>query len=369
MADRLKGGGFSGIIVRKMASVRPQPCSLKQIAREAGVSVDTVSRVLNGKIKGLRRDAVARAKMITELAERYNYRPHASARSLQAKRFFTLGYFNTAIWSEPSHGQILFEPGVYWAAARMGYSLTYMQAMADMPSQDPAIPKSLRESSMDGLIVSHGSAIASAWHDIFSRLDVPLVHINHQQKYNAVYHDDLEAALRLTRFFLDRGMTRIAYVQGVSRSDCPHYSEVDRIAGYQKAMADAGLPWDVRFLATSNCRLTPESFAEMAAWLSDPATRPQAVICHEDTSNCFRFQQVLIRLGLRAPQDLWLGSFGYGLISPDSPMPLVSMAIPHLPIADAAVAMLVQMIQESRPRMPSQIFSSRLVVYPELQGL
>lgn len=352
-----------------MPAPRSTSCSLKQIAQEAGVSVDTVSRVLNGKIKGLRRDAVTRAKTITELARRYNYRPHASARALQAQRFFALGYFNTAIWTEPYHGQILVEPGIYSTAASLGYSVIYMQGMAERPDEQVPIPKSMRELSMDALVVSYGTAISHAWQEVLDHLPIPVVHLNRKHPFNAVYHDEIEASYRLTRFFLDRRFTRIDFLSPNHNPAHPHYSDADRLAGYRQAMDEAKRPVHARTLYTDNCRVTDESFAQLADWLTDPATRPQVVICQEDSTLFFRFQQVLVRLGLTIPRDLLVGSFGYGLFAPNSPMPMVTMAIPYLPISQAAVEMAIDLTQSQDKKLASKTFRSQMVIFPELVGL
>ena len=129
--------------------------TIHDVAREAGVSINTVSRALNGQTKGMRRDAAERAERILAIAKRLGYQPHAAARALSSQRTGNIGFIMSdrisGLWSNPFWSEQL--TGVERACRRHGYSLTIKSY--DLSNVDSFIyPQEVGRRSIDGLILT-----------------------------------------------------------------------------------------------------------------------------------------------------------------------------------------------------------------------
>lgn len=332
--------------------------SLKEIAKEVGVSVNTVSRVINGKGKGLRCDAAERAKQILAVADRHNYRPHSAARAMRSKRFFNLGYFQTNFWHR-HFGEYGIESGIYETASRLGYNVMLIQELAKSDATGRLIPKAFRELSLDAVVVSYGSSLAPELVEALDQADVPVVYLNERRRYNAVYVDDWAIAQRMTQFLLEQGYRRIAFTFLVRRAD--HYSQNQRVDGYCQSMIEAGLTPEVKDWGRVESVGEAQAVGpQVRAWLKGKAA-PQAVICYNDLS-ANRLQRLLYGSDVMIPRDLKVTSLDYSLIGRESVAPLTCMAVPRHEMSCAAIDMAAQLIaSRSGSRLPAQVFQARLI--------
>jgi LacI family transcriptional regulator len=91
--------------------------TLKQIAKEVDVSIDTVSRVLAGKVKEQSPRIAARAARVREVAERLNYRPNEVARAVRSGRFGNVALLQSPLRNRSLLSNLLLD-GIQRASAR-----------------------------------------------------------------------------------------------------------------------------------------------------------------------------------------------------------------------------------------------------------
>nr|WP_241266572.1 LacI family DNA-binding transcriptional regulator [Streptomyces scabichelini] len=217
------------------------------VARSAGVSVATVSHVLNDTrpVRPATRQAVLDA--IDELG----YTPNTLARSLVTARTRSIGLAVSAI-SNPYFTEIL--QGVEAGALEHGYSLLIADPHDD-PAHERKVVQLLHERRVDGMIVAP-SAAPGELIGYLGRHDVPTVFLDRLVDETAapgfecdqVCAENAEPVARLVTHLAELGHKRIGLVGGL-----PGLSTTsERISGYRHGLAYAGLPYDERLVVHGN---------------------------------------------------------------------------------------------------------------------
>ncbi len=204
--------------------------NIKDVAREAGVSVATVSRVFSGAAPV----AEATARRVREVAARLDYVPDAAARSLITGRTNALGVVLPEL-----HGEFFTEVirGIDRAARSQGMHLLVSSANADAESFEAAL-RSMR-GRIDGLVLMTPDSVTSAAAERF-RAQVPVMLLNPATaagNCDCITFDNVGGAMLMIRHLLSLGHTRIATISG----PLTNVDANQRLEGYRLAMAEAGV--------------------------------------------------------------------------------------------------------------------------------
>jgi LacI family transcriptional regulator len=196
-----------------------------QVAREAGVSVATVSRALNNK--GPVGDATRRR--VQEVATRLRYVPHGTARSLITRTTHTIGVLLPDI-----HGEFFSEliRGIDLAARRRGYHLLVSGSHSDRAEME-AMLRTTR-GRVDGLIVMSPEIEGEILTANLSE-STPVVLLNRAaaaSRFDSICVDNYGGALAMTRHLRAAGYRRIAFVRGPAGN---HDAE-ERLRGYRHGL-------------------------------------------------------------------------------------------------------------------------------------
>jgi len=311
--------------------------TIRDVAEVAGVSVQIVSRALNGQTKGLRRDAAARAERVRQVAKRLNYRRDLAAVATRGRRFGSMALVLSSNDTRRSNLPPGLLNGLTEALDERDMHLSVARLSDEALTDHQRVPRLLRDVGADGLLVNYNQWVPPQMNRLIEAHGLPAVWLNEKRPNNAVYPDDYAGTHEATQRLLALGHRRIAYF-GRTPADDAHYSETDRHNGYTDAMSDAGLG--------SIC-LGPIAGRGDAALLEvlRSEQRPTAVI----TYNAVRAALVLLLArdaGLRCPADLSVVTFS------GSPVELVdrvaTMRIPDEQVGREGVAMLVRRIEQSR---------------------
>lgn len=329
--------------------------TLEEIAAAAGVSRNTVSRALNGKTKEIWPSTVRRANRIRRIAARMGYRPNSAARAMGRGRF---GCAALLLSTEPGRstlpGRLL--DGVHNALAGHDMSL----ALAKMPDEaltdEAFVPKVLRELMADGLLINYNREVPAKMIELIDDQGIPAIWINSKREKDCVHPDDLGAGQAATEHLLSLGHRHIAYVSFSPVGSPKHYSEADRQAGYEAAMARAGLK--PRLIQPGAGEEPGDRLAWARRWLAGP-DRPTGIVAYAHGP---LVKYAASTLGLRAPDDLSVLSFAeqqeVGLGEPDT-----TMVIPAAAMGKTAVEMLVE-----RLRAPSEGLEPRVLPIALVNG-
>ncbi|MFV0463996.1 MAG: LacI family DNA-binding transcriptional regulator [Nostocoides sp.] len=206
--------------------------TLADVARQAGVSISAVSRVLRSDPAS--RVSAETRQRILDAATEINYRPNFAGRALKSARTRVLGLV------VPDLTNILFRElmrGAEEEAARYGYTL--LLGRADGPSGTDIVERLLGEGRVDGVVVQVDDGVPTERLIASLGSGAPAVLINCRSEdfVGSVVLDDASGARLATEHLLSLGHTKIGFVNGVPRS----FTAKRRHAGWKAALADAGL--------------------------------------------------------------------------------------------------------------------------------
>lgn len=327
---------------------RASRSTLKQIAEEAGVSINTVSNALRGKTRGIWSSAALRTDRIREIAARLNYVPHASARSMRTGRFGT-----AAILTGTKFLPIQLMQALHAGLAQRDMHLTFAEIARRKKHEMELLPKFLRELSVDGILTHALIDIPEEVQAQVHQLGVAIVFLNTRGIIDAVYPDEQDAAERLTQALIALGHRRIDFVNTSIGTDALrpgavwHYSVLDRASGYQRAMAQAGLEPRLHFPREK----LPAR--DSARYLAEVVSRRNctALVVFEPGQG-MQVCSVAMQLGLRLPDDLQIATFAAEDIHYDA-LPWVVAQSQWERFGNTAVEMLLQKIAQPKETLLS----------------
>ncbi len=272
--------------------------SLKDVAARAGVSVKTVSNVVNGYPFIA---AATRAKVQQALTE-LDYRPNLSARGLRGGR---TGLIALAVPEIRSPYFAELAEHVVAEAKRYGWTVLIDQTLGVHDSEQ-VVAEGIKSHLVDGLIVS---PLALSAEDIAGRRDrTPLVLLGERLIHAPVDHvsiDNVAAARMVTGHLVEIGRRRIAAI-----GSQPHIvggTAALRLDGYRAALRAAGLPVEDRLVAPAPNYHRADGAAAMGALL-DLAEPPDAVFCFNDLMALGAIRTLHTR-GYRVPDDVAVAGF------------------------------------------------------------
>ncbi|MFF2510609.1 LacI family DNA-binding transcriptional regulator [Streptomyces sp. NPDC058086] len=283
------------------AGGRRRPPTIHDVAREAGVSRGTVSRVLNGG----HYVSPAAQEAVNAAIRRTGYVVNRHARSLITGRSDSIGFLLTEpqerFFEDPNFNVLL--RGCTQALA--GHDIPLLLMLAGTEDERRRITRYITAGHVDGvlLVSSHsGDPVAEQLREA----GVPLVAcgkpIGLGSKVSYVAADDRDGARDMVKHLVSLGRRRIGMVTGPL--DTP--GGVERLAGYREVLAEAGVEADDRLVASGDySRASGEAGAEQ---LLDRAPDMDAVFVASD----LMAQGVLAALhkaGRRVPEDVAVGGF------------------------------------------------------------
>lgn len=293
--------------------------TIRSVADEAGVSITTVSNVINGRHEQMAPETLQR---VLTAMERLGYRPNRVAQSLVTNRTATIGL----IMSEVTNS--LYPPvtiGAEAACREAGYSL--ILANADGIDTERRLVEVMRAKQVDGLVLFSISFLdIPNDHLLRTQLDgTPVVTINRHlpdgAPLSAVWFDHQAGGRQATRHLVDLGHRRIAHIAGPAH----RFTGQQRRRGYQEALHEAGIPLDPQLIAEGDYSFESGERLMERLW----AERPTAVFVGGDAM-ALGAVRALARLRVRVPEELSLVAFG----NPD----LVRYATPAITTIDLPVA-------------------------------
>lgn len=219
------------------------PVTIYDVAREAGVSMATVSRVVNGNpnVKPLTR------KKVLGAIERLGYRPNAVARGLASKKTTTVGVII------PDISSLFFSElarGIEDIATMYKYNIILCNSDQRLEKELQLI-NTLLEKQVDGLLFM-GAEIKEDHLQAFTSSSVPTVLAatrDADNKLPSVSIDHFQAAYDATQALIERGHRRIAMITGPLSDPL---GGLMRFEGYKQALADAGIELQEELVAAGN---------------------------------------------------------------------------------------------------------------------
>jgi LacI family transcriptional regulator len=331
--------------------------TLKEVAQAAGVSVDTVSRVLNRKNKEQWGSTVRRAGEIRRIAASLGFRPNAAARAVRNGRFNRIAFVVTCFEQEgrlePFAGRGYFPAAIY-TLAELGYSVIPVPIFMDIQTKRmKSIPHLFSETAVDGILALDGAGETPAQIDEFIReLKVPAVWLNRNPVPGipCVNSDEIAGARTLVRHLIDLGHKKIGYVG----SQGSHYAFTDRPIGVENELTAAGLD------TSGVCFLQPRQWLEDVDRILDDPNRPTGIIC----TTHLVYQIILnamARRGLSLPKDISLCCFA-SVGEHSVNLPFTNWLVPEKEIAEKGIEILMGLLSENTVCDPEYKIQGKFVI-------
>lgn len=328
--------------------MRSRP-TIKDVAARAGVSRQTVSRVINdkGEVSDTTRARVLKAIDVL------GYRPNALARSMVAGQTYTLGCISPSLID---HTFALSIEGAQAEARRQGYFVLTGSA----PTEDDIEPllEEMLHRRVDGLLVLNPYADDRYLHFLpLIKKDMAVVYLHNvppNAPVSSVRCDDREGGYKATNYLIGLGHTAIAMIMGPVNEECTS----DRLAGYRQALEQAGLDFDSALVArgdwsaTSGHQITRQFIAANVNFSAIFAQNDQMAV---------GAVKALHEAGLDVPDAISVIGFDDIPLASYFDPPLTTLSQPLGETGERAVRLLIETIQNpSRP--PEQVLiHTRLV--------
>lgn len=328
--------------------------TIKDVAKKAGVSPSTVSRVLSNHPR-ISRETSAKVKQIME---EMGYHSNIMARSLVSNKTYTLGMILPRPAEELFQNHFFAENirGITTQASRSGYDVLMTTGNSENDEME-AITRLVKGRRVDGIIL------------LQSRKNDPLISFLQAQQFPFVLigrteddpdvlcvdNDNIQAAFDATNHLIAQGHERIGFVSGPPSLTVSQ----DRLKGYQKAMTENGLPMQQEWIVEGEF-LQESGYRAMSFFMSLPE-RPTAIVVIDDIVS-FGVLRGLSELGFRVPEDLSLISFNNLSLSELSTPPLSSVDIGIYQLGYMASQTLIRRIQGEVPQQPRMVVPHRLMI-------
>ena len=304
--------------------------TINHVAEKAGVSIKTVSRVLN------REPNVAEStrERVNAAVVALKYRPNISARSLAGSRSYLVGLLLDN--PRPAYA-IALQFGALRRCQEWGYHLLLDSLDSSAPEFQAQMESMLANVRTDGFILSPPLCDNEKILDFLERIGTPYVRIAPYRSINrapSVNMDEAAAAFEMTTLLLKLGHTQIGFIKGHPDHGATHL----RYGGYLSALRAAGVPLVPEWVKQGD--FSARTGAECAEELLSEKHRPTAIFASNDEM-ALGVMMVANRLGLKAPHDLSICGFdddpAATLVWPQ----LTTIRQPVAEMSDMAVQMLL----------------------------
>lgn len=323
-----------------------QNLTVLDVARAAGVSVSTVSRIINGtaRVADDKRHAVEAA------IARLHFAPNLHARSLKMGTSMTVGLLTQDIES-PFFTRVMkgIEEGLHGS----GY-VPIMVSGHWNAEQEVERVRLLMARRINGLVILNGELSDVQVRDIAAR--IPVIATGRRLEglnLQTVRLDHEAGAYAATRHLTDLGHRRIVLIGGPSGN----LDAIDRLAGYRRALGDAGIAFDPALVFQSD--FTEPGGALAMTRALDSGVCFSAVFANNDQS-AMGARMVMHRRGLRVPDDLSLVGFDDLAVSAYVTPPLTTVRQPLFEVGLFAAHSLLRLL--GRDLVPQPVPAMELIV-------
>ena len=328
--------------------------NLKSIARRTGVSISTVSRVLNGKHEQYRISAKT-VKRVMDEAKRIDYKPSILAQSLRTNKTYTIGLLIPSI-DNPYFATIASE--IVFEAKRYGYTVILLDTLEDEGNESEWI-NTLLTRSIDGIILVPCGERPESLEKIDEQTPIVLIDRYFEDtSLSYICTDNYRGALDGVKLLIENGHKEILCIRGVPHS----MPSKERVKGYIDALRESG--FDTRSRITGNDYSITNGYLETKLAIGSPA-RPTAIFALSNTIMLGAIRAIG-ESSLRIPDDVSILSFDNNLFLDFLHPAVTRISQPTKEISQLAVKILMERLSDKQSvpqqiKLPAQIIEGKSV--------
>ncbi|MBV1757617.1 MAG: LacI family transcriptional regulator [Dethiosulfatibacter sp.] len=325
--------------------------TIKDIARLAGVSTATVSKVINRKDHEI--TETTREKVMS-IVRQYNYVPNRIASSMVTKKTHTIGLIIPDI-SNPFFPELA--RGVEDYASKLGYAVFLCNTDNDAQKERTYLEK-LQEKMVDGIILTASSHRRTNSKDL-KESNIPIVALDREidsfKSGGTVISDNLSGAYEAVTYLLSRGLKNILYLAGPINSK----PSKDRLQGYINALVDHNHQVNQEMILDGSFTLDWGYSGTLMA--IDRGLEFDSIFCGNDLIAFGAIQAIKLK-GFRVPQDISVIGFDdiamAGIIDP----PLTTVKQPNYQMGYESSKILIGIIEKHPPENRELVLNTKLII-------
>jgi LacI family transcriptional regulator len=315
--------------------------TIKDIAKALNLSISSVSKALRGshEISGETK------KTVLDYAREHNYRPNPIAQSLKRGRSKSIGVIVCNI-DNNFFSQVI--NGIESIAHNKDYNVIITQSKESY-EREVLNTEHLSSRSVDGLIISLSAETRNTDHlKKLHQKGLPIVlfdRVTEDIDTHTVTADNYKGGYEATRHLLQQGFRRIAHI---TSSDSLSIT-LERLEGYKKALEDAGLAPDERYIKfCQHGGMIQEETGQALSELLQLTDKPDAIFTASDRLSTTTLS-LLHKMQIRIPQQIALVGFTNSISAEIFNPSLTAVVQPALEMGQQATDMLIQLIESKRP--------------------
>lgn len=329
-AARARSAAAAREPARRRAPVGERKLTISDIARMAGVSKKTVSRVINHS--GLVREETR--TRILEIVARHGYTPDPQARALALRRSYLIGLIS----NQPNPQYVVdIQRGILEALKGTSYQLVMRPCERGVAAQYEELCEIVTHQKFFGVILTPSISEDDELIGRLRRVECPYVRIaavSLDDPEHMIETHDYVGAAEAARHIAGLGHRRIAHIHGPDG----FLSASERMRGFRVGLAEFGLKLDDRYVLKGG--YTFDSGLECGTRLLAMDERPTAVFCGNDEMAVGVYQAVR-RAGLRVPGDISIVGFDDAPIATRIWPTLTTVRLPIMHMGRIAAQLLV----------------------------
>lgn len=327
--------------------------TINDVAKHAGVSIKTVSRVMNNEssVRDNTREKVMAS--VTEL----NYRPNLAARNLAGTKSFSIAY----VYDNPNAYYIIdMQNGILNACKKQGFELLIHPCDAKQAETIEEITNMVKHSRIAGLVLTPPFSEMPEFVEKLTALDVKVVRIMSgdtapDSLTPCIMVNDNAASKTITQHLINNGHKRIGFLAGGAE----HNSTVERLEGYKSALLENNLAIDSELIIAGEYSF--ESGVEGVKALMNEEKKPTAIFsCNDEIAAGALFAARLMNIEI--PQQLSITGFENSPFSRQTWPKLTTANQPNPKIAEDAANLLIAQIRKSDDREICKQYTPELIV-------
>lgn len=299
--------------------------TIEEVAESAGVSIKTVSRVVNKEANVSEKTRTKVQAVIKQL----NYQPNYSARALAGRRSNLIGL----LYDNPSPNYLVStQNGILRRCQEEGFHMVLQPSFYSNPDLAEEVIGMMQQTQLDGLILTPPFSGLQPFTEQLQNAGIEFVCMappkNHADTLLGVRVDDAAAAQRMTEYLIELGHKRIGFIIGHPK----HSAAAERLEGYQRALDHHGIAYDPSLVVQGY--FSSESGRDAAKELLSLRKRPSAIFASNDDMAIGAIMAAHEH-GLSLPEELSI--CGFDDTDPAS-LSWPRLTTMHQPITDMAYA-------------------------------
>lgn len=262
--------------------------TIRDVAREAGVSIATVSNALNGS------DTVhpKTREHVLEAAKRLNYIPNVNGRQLRAAQTHRIGLLVTSMTG--SYYADMAD-SIHYLCQKSGYELQII-----IVDEDKSPLPRLQGQGIDGAIVMFGGLNAEDKTQLMNG-SMPIVFMDQEaagRNVSSVIYESYQHGRMAAEYLLGLGHRKMLHIFGVQNN----YDSIQRLSGFEDALREGGAPLRMENILSGRFERSA-AYRSMHRYLQEGNSLPDAVFAANDLS-AMGCMEALKEYGIRVPEDI-----------------------------------------------------------------